>query len=81
MLTVKGAAARAGVSQALIYAWIAAGVLAHHRMGRPGSRGVIRIGETDLEAFLSKLRREGQVSKPPVPPRRKVVLRHLVLPS
>jgi excisionase family DNA binding protein len=34
MLSVKGAAQQLGVSESLVYAWITAGILAHHRLGR-----------------------------------------------
>jgi excisionase family DNA binding protein len=78
MLTVKDAAARAGVSPALVYIWVEKGVLPHFRMGRPGSRGGIRIAVGDLEAFLASLKR-GEMPKESVPPaiKRRVVLKHL----
>jgi excisionase family DNA binding protein len=56
MLTVKQAAKRAGVSPGVVYQWIGALILAHHRLGRPGTRGAIRIAEADLEAFLLSCR-------------------------
>jgi excisionase family DNA binding protein len=81
VLTVKETAVVARVSEALVYAWIAAGVLAHHRMGRPGRRGTIRIAEADLEAFLAAQRRQ-KPEEPAMPAqRRKVVLHHLTMPS
>jgi excisionase family DNA binding protein len=67
MLSVKGAAQQLGVSEGLVYAWTAAGALAHHRLGLPGKRGVIRIAEADLEAFLASQKREGRMELPPAP--------------
>jgi predicted site-specific integrase-resolvase len=80
MLSVKQAAAIAQVSMALIYAWCREG-LAHLRVGRKGRRGHIRILESDLQLFLDTLRRQTNTPVAPSPPRRKVILRHLVLPS
>ncbi len=80
MLTVKDAAARAGVSTALVYSWVAAGLLAHHRLGMPGRRGCIRIAEGDLDAFLAGQKREGrQEIPPPAAPLRRPPLKHLEL--
>lgn len=56
MLTVKQVAERATVSSALVYDWIASGRLAHFRLGKQGSRGSIRIAESDLTEFLLALR-------------------------
>lgn len=58
MLTVKRAAARAGVSQSLVYAWCRERRLPHLRVGAEGRRGQIRIDPADLEAFLRTLRQE-----------------------
>ncbi len=80
MLTVKTAAARAGISPALVYVWIEKGVLPHFRMGRPGRRGTIKIAESDFEAFLDSLKRgDGPTESIPSVPRRKVILKHLRL--
>jgi excisionase family DNA binding protein len=83
MLTVKDAAARAGVSAGLVYSWVTAGLLAHHRLGMPGKRGCIRIAEGDLDAFLARQKREGrqEVPPPPAPRPRPTRLKHLHLPS
>lgn len=59
MLTVKDAAARAGVSDSLIYAWCADGTLPHVRVGRKGRRGHIRIDAADLDAALESLKVTG----------------------
>lgn len=55
-LTVRAAAARAGVSAALVYAWVAEGRLAHARLGRAGRRGRIAIAPADLDALLGECR-------------------------
>ncbi len=68
MLSVKQAAARAAVSTGLVYEWIAAGALAHYRLGRPGRRGAIRIAEDDLLAFLASLKKEGRRPAPRAAP-------------
>jgi excisionase family DNA binding protein len=58
MLTVKQVADRASVSSALVYNWIASGRLAHFRFGKQGSRGSIRVDESDLSEFLLTLRHQ-----------------------
>jgi excisionase family DNA binding protein len=67
MLTVKQAAERASVSPGIVYQWIGAALLAHHRLGRPGTRGAIRIAEADLEAFLQSCRVEAEQPFTPAP--------------
>jgi excisionase family DNA binding protein len=81
MLTTKEAAERAGVSTALIYAWRAEQRLAHHRVGRQGTRGSIRIAEADLDAFLASLKKEAvAAARPPTPAKEPcVTLKHLRL--
>lgn len=83
MLTVKQAAVRAGVSPGIVYAWINGNVLAHYRVGRPGTRGSIRIAEADLAAFMATLKREGrQALSAPVAPRPQPLrLQHLRPPG
>jgi excisionase family DNA binding protein len=56
MLTVQMAAEKAGVSKSLVYIWIEKDVLPHFRLGKPGSRGTIRIDESDLKTFLDSLK-------------------------
>lgn len=64
-LTVKQAAARAGVSPALVYQWTSAERrLRHMRVGRRGRRGRIRIDEADLDAFLAALKVGGGTPAP-----------------
>jgi hypothetical protein len=81
MLSVKAAATRAGVSPALVYAWVTAGLLSHCRLGMPGRRGCIRIAEADLEAFLQAQKREGRPVEPPAPRVQPLKLKFLRLPS
>jgi predicted site-specific integrase-resolvase len=80
MLNVKAAADRAGISPALLYIWIEEGLLPHFRLGKPGTRGAIRIAEADLDAYLASLKR-GEQPKESVPPapKRKITLKHLRL--
>ncbi len=82
MLSVKMAAARAGVSPALVYVWIESGMLAHYRLGSKGSRGRIRIAEADLDVFLASMRCEGKQGegrqvKRPANPGRPFKLQHI----
>jgi hypothetical protein len=72
------AAEKAGVSKSLVYIWIEKDILPHFRLGKPGSRGTIRIDESDLRTFLESLRRAKgpKVSVPPVI-KSKSVFRHI----
>jgi excisionase family DNA binding protein len=85
MLTVRSAARLAGVSVCLMYVWIRSGMIAHYRVGRPGSRGGIRIAEADLDAFLAGMRKNGVSAKmKPVAarlPPQSIKLKHLSLPG
>jgi excisionase family DNA binding protein len=67
VLTVKGAAERAGVSVSLIYAWCERRLLTHFRVGVPGKRGKILIAEADLDAYLANLKVEGAIDQAPPP--------------
>lgn len=81
-LKVKEAAAKANLSPGLIYELCALNILPHIRVGRPGTRGCIRIEEADLDAFLASLKREGrQPEPPPAPKPQPIKLKHLHLPS
>lgn len=51
MLTVKEAAARACVCEAVVYGWCSAGRLPHYRFGL--KRGKILIAVEDLDALLA----------------------------
>jgi hypothetical protein len=78
-LKVKEAAARANVSAALIYTLCGLNILPHTRIGRPGTRGSIRIDEADLDAFLDSQKRKGRPEPPPSPKpvKPKLSFRHL----
>ena len=76
MMTVKQAATHATVSESIIRAWVASGLLAHYRLGKPGSRGKIMIKVEDLDAFLARQRVEKAVPVPTVK-KPKVAFRHL----
>ncbi len=79
MLTVRKAAEKAGVSPGLVYVWVESGVLTHYRMGKPGSRGSIRIAEDDLDVFLQSMKKENGTEMTSPPRKRKVILKHLKL--
>lgn len=68
MLTVKAAAAKAAVSEALVYSWCQQGRLPHYRVGAKGKRGKILIEPADLEALKATCRVEGGVEQK-TPPR------------
>lgn len=63
-LTVREAAARAGVSEALVRDWVAGGQLAHYRLGRRPGHGKILIEPADLERFLASRRVEARETGP-----------------
>jgi excisionase family DNA binding protein len=63
-LSVREAADRAGVSEALVRAWVKSGDLPHYRLGRRPGRGKIAVALADLDAFLATRRVE---APPPVP--------------
>jgi hypothetical protein len=69
VLTVKQAAERAGVSESLVYAWCDSDLLPHARLpgARPTARGrgLIRISEADLAAFLLRYKRGGKAEEAP----------------
>lgn len=80
MLTVKAAAERMGISESLVYELCACGSLPHVRIGRPGSRGCIRLAEADIEAFLASQKVGGSAPSRP-PPKEKKVFKHVVIPK
>jgi excisionase family DNA binding protein len=57
-MTVKDFAERVEISLSLAYALIAEGRVPHRRIGQRGRRGVIRITEDDLHAFLENSKPE-----------------------
>jgi excisionase family DNA binding protein len=83
MLTVKQAAERIKVCPTIVYALVAADVLTHVRVGRPGKRGTIRIAETDLDAYLNSMRHVGNAKRDAEPAakqkRTKPTFRHIVV--
>lgn len=68
LLTPKQVAARAGVSDSLVYEWVQQGLIPHFRLGGKGKRGHIRIDEAELDAYLASCRREARLdaSAPPL---------------
>jgi excisionase family DNA binding protein len=65
-MTVRQAAARLEVSPALVYQLIASGKLGCHRIGN--GRGVIRIAEAHLQAYLVEAESEPVRGPAPSPP-------------
>jgi len=81
MMTVKAATERMGISDSLVYELCACGSLRHVRIGRPGSRGCIRITDADIDAFLASQKVGGE-SPARAPPRQpKKVFKHVVIPK
>lgn len=68
LLTVKMAAERLSVSEALVYSWCASGLLPNYRMGRKGKRGKILIDPDELEGFMVAMKVPGAVDRPDIPP-------------
>ena len=79
MLTVKSAAEKLGISEAMIYGWCASGRLAHLRLGGAKKRGSIRIQEADLDAFLDGCKQGERNDVVPVATPPPLKLRHLQL--
>ena len=76
LLTVSQVAERLAVSSSLVYQLIESGRLGHHRIGN--GRGTLRVGQADLEAYLSACH---SIQKPtqPVVRRPKKRLKHIRL--
>jgi excisionase family DNA binding protein len=82
MQTVKQVAKQLNISAAIVYGWVAAGVLASYRLGTKGSRGAIRIAETDLAVFIESLKtNKGQAAAKPTAPKCPIRLKHVRLKS
>ncbi len=81
MLTVKAAAERMGISESLVYELCACGSLPHVRIGRPGSRGCIRLTEADIQEFLASQKVGGSATAKAAKARQKKVFKHVVIPS
>lgn len=76
MHDVKETATRLNVSTTTVYALIKSGKLGCHRVGV--GRGVIRITDADIEAYLNNCRHEtGERLEIPAPRRRR--LKHIRL--
>jgi excisionase family DNA binding protein len=80
VLNVKQAAERMGISDSLVYELCASGSLPHVRIGRPGSRGCIRLTEGDIQEFLDSQKVGGKAATRP-PPKQKRVFKHVVIPN
>src|SRR4051812_30809890 len=81
-LTVKQAAAAAGVCPTVGFGWVGNRLLPVYRLGGAGRRGKILIDDADLAAFLTSRRVEAAGPAPAPAPRRTLLrLRHLRLPS
>jgi excisionase family DNA binding protein len=63
-LSVREAAEWAGVSESLVYGWIASGMLPHYRLGASGRRGKISIRVADLETLVETMRQGGRARTP-----------------
>lgn len=75
MLTVKQASERLNVSAATIYALVSTGKLPGHRVGV--GRGVIRIAEADISAYLDECRTD--VPARTSSPKTRLTLKHIKL--
>ncbi len=80
MLNVKQAAEKMGISESLVYELCACGVLPHVRIGRPGSRGCIRLTEADIQEFLASQKVGGSAAARP-PPKQNRVFKHVIIPK
>jgi excisionase family DNA binding protein len=58
LISVKAAAKKIGVSQALVYQLCAEGTLPHYRVGGKGKRGKIVIDPNELENYFQGRRVE-----------------------
>jgi excisionase family DNA binding protein len=77
MLRVKEIAKLAGVSAGLVYAWIEQGVLPHFRLGKAGTRGTIRVAETEFQRFLESMKHKARPQECPAAAPVKSAFRHL----
>lgn len=67
-MTVKQAAAHAGVCESIVRKWLAAGVLPHFRIGAPQKRGKILISVADLDALITSFKVVKQQPEPKAAP-------------
>jgi excisionase family DNA binding protein len=68
VLTPRQAAAKLGISRALVYGWVEQKLLAHYRPGVKGRGAKILIAEGDLMAFWESLKVEAEGPKQRTPP-------------
>lgn len=80
MMTVKQAAERMGISESLVYELCACGSLPHVRIGRPGSRGCIRLTEADIQEYLASQKVGGKAAVRS-PSQQKKVFKHVIIPK
>ncbi len=80
-MNVRQAAERMGISDSLVYELCACGSLPHVRIGRPGSRGCIRLTEADILEFLASQKVGGSAAARPPPRQQKKVFKHVVIPN
>jgi len=66
LLTVKQVAERLNCCESQVYALLAAGRIAHVRIGL-GRQGGKRVDERDLEAFIASRKRGGAPGRAPQP--------------
>ena len=80
-MTIRQAAERLEISRSLLYTLCKLGVIRHSRVGRPGKRGSIRIGEEAILEYLRAREVGPAVARPTPSPRPRIKLQHLQLPS
>jgi excisionase family DNA binding protein len=66
-MTVAQVAEQLGVSENLVYGWVASGELVHLRFGGRGKRGAIRIEPEALALFIVSRRQGDGQKKAPAP--------------
>lgn len=77
MLTIRDVAERLGISPSTAYALVESHRLPHHRIGV--GRGVIRVSEAQLTAYLDTTKQEREAPRPAVPKPSRPRLRHITL--
>ena len=79
MLSVREAAKRLGISPALVYGLCARKRIRHERYGL--GRGTIKIPEDALDEYRGRCTVGVEEESVPPPPKQKITLKHLQLPS
>ncbi len=80
-MNVRQAAERMSISDSLVYELCACGLLPKAPVGRPGSRGCIRISDADIDAFLASQKVGGEAPARAPPRQQKKVFKHVVIPN